>query len=145
MIVIRCRKTRKSSGVDAYATMSTELQNYLDELPKGLLYVRLEDGSSIDANTVAKRMREHLNEIGVTGYTIHGLRHLRGMELAEAGCSEFEIMAQLAHTTPAMAAHYTRGARRKSLAASAANKLAPDSVTFVKLDSVKPAEKSVKP
>jgi len=123
-LVIRCRKTKRSSGADAYASMSTELQSYLDGLPKGLLYVRRDDGRSIDANTLAKRMRKHLKGIGITGYTVHGLRHLRGMELAEAGCSEFEIMAQLGHVTPQMAAHYTKAARRRSLSASAEKKLA---------------------
>lgn len=132
-IIIRCRKTRKSSGADAHASMSRELQNYLDALPKGLLYVRRDDGSSIDANTLAKRMRKHLKGIGITGYTIHGLRHLRGMELAEAGCSEFEIMAQLGHVTPQMASHYTKAARRKSLSASAAKKLEQSERTNVKL------------
>jgi hypothetical protein len=50
--------------------------SYLDVPPKGLLYGRRDDGSSIDANAFAKRMREHLNAIGITGYTIHGLGHV---------------------------------------------------------------------
>lgn len=122
-ITIRCKKTLKSSGVDAHASIGPELQTYLDGLPKGLLYVRLNDGSSIDENTLAKRMRGHLDGFGITGYTVHGLRHMRGMELAEAGCSELEIMVQLGHVTPQMAALYTKAARRKLLAASAAKKL----------------------
>lgn len=145
MIVIRCSKTRKSSGVDAHASMSNELKSYLDALPKGLLYVRRNDGCSIDANTLAKRMRKHLNSIGITGYSVHGLRHLRGMELAEAGCSEQEVMVALGHVTAQMAAHYTKAARRKSLAASAAKKLEAGEEPIVKLESVKPPEKSVKP
>jgi len=52
--------------------------SYLDVPPKGLLYGRRDDGSSLDANALAKRMREHLNDIGITGYTIHGLRHVAG-------------------------------------------------------------------
>ncbi|MBS0271010.1 MAG: site-specific integrase, partial [Proteobacteria bacterium] len=132
-IVIRCRKTRKSSGADAHASMSSELKGHLEGLSKGLLYVRREDGSSIDANALAKRMRKHLKSIGVVGYTVHGLRHLRGMELAEAGCSENEIMAQLGHVTPQMAAHYTKAARRKALSASAAKKLEQGERMIVKL------------
>jgi integrase len=102
-------------------------------LPKGLLYVRRDDGSSVDANSLAKRMRKHLRSIGITGYTIHGLRHLRGMELAESGCSENEIMAQPGHVTPQMAAHYTKAARRKALSASAARQLEAGERTIVKL------------
>lgn len=78
-------------------------------------------------------MRKHLKGLGVQGYTIHGLRHQRGMELAEAGCSEHEIMAQLGHVTPQMAAHYTKEARRKQLALSGAKKLAEGTETIVKL------------
>lgn len=43
---------------------------------------------------------------------IHGLRHARGMELAHAGASEFQIMAQLEHATSAAARHYIRQASR---------------------------------
>ena len=92
VVVIRCGKTEKSSGVDAYASIGAELRTYLDAFPKSLLYVVRDDGTSIDANTLAKRMRKQLNGLGVRGYTVHGLRHQRGMELAEAGCSKFEIM-----------------------------------------------------
>lgn len=132
-VVLRCGKTEKSSGADAYASMSAELRAYLEGLPKGLLYVRRDDGCSISANTLTKRMSKHLKSIGVTGYTIHGLRHLRGMELAEAGCSENEIMAQLGHVTPQMAALYTKAARRQALSESAAKKLEQGKRTIVKL------------
>lgn len=43
---------------------------------------------------------------------IHGLRHARGMELAHAGASEFQIMAQLEHATPYTARIYIRQANR---------------------------------
>lgn len=43
---------------------------------------------------------------------IHGLRHARGMELAYAGASEFQIMAQLEHTTAFTARIYIRQAKR---------------------------------
>ena len=43
---------------------------------------------------------------------IHGLRHARGMELAYGGASEFQIMAQLEHTTPFTARIYIRQANR---------------------------------
>lgn len=48
--------------------------------------------------------------------TIHGLRHARGVELAEAGASDAEIMAQLEHATERQAKEYRRQASRKKLA-----------------------------
>lgn len=50
--------------------------------------------------------------------TIHGLRHARGVELAEAGASDAEIMAQLEHATERQAKEYRRQADRKKLADS---------------------------
>lgn len=45
--------------------MCGELKSYLDELPKGLLHVRPEDGSSIVSNALSQRIRKHLKSIGV--------------------------------------------------------------------------------
>ena len=45
------------------------------------------------------------------------------MALAEAGCTEKEIMAVLGHKTLAMVQKYTQGARRRRLASSAIAKL----------------------
>ena len=50
-----------------------------------------------------------------SGLTWHGLRHTRGVELAEAGCSDAIIMAQLGHTTDRSAQIYRRQASRKKL------------------------------
>lgn len=48
--------------------------------------------------------------------TIHGLRHSRGVELARAGASDAEIMAQLEHKTDRSAKDYRRQAQRRKLA-----------------------------
>jgi hypothetical protein len=48
--------------------------------------------------------------------TIHGLRHARGVELALAGASDAEIMAQLEHATDRAAKIYRRQADRRKLA-----------------------------
>ncbi len=43
---------------------------------------------------------------------VYGLRHAHGLELAYAGASQFEIMAQLEHTTAYTARIYIRQASR---------------------------------
>ena len=63
---------------------------------------------------------------------VHGLRHARGMELAHAGASEFEIMAQLEHTTAYTARIYIRQASRAKGANSAQSKI--DSIVRVRAD-----------
>jgi integrase len=50
---------------------------------------------------------------------IHGLRHARGVQLAHAGNSDAQIMAQFAHSTPAAAIKYRRQAERRKLADAA--------------------------
>ncbi|CAH2603807.1 Tyrosine-type recombinase/integrase [Rhodovastum atsumiense] len=53
-----------------------------------------------------------------TDLHFHGLRHSAASRLAEAGASDAEIQAITGHRTRAMVAHYTAGARQKSLAKS---------------------------
>lgn len=58
-------------------------------------------------------------ELGFSGYSPHGVRHLAGSALAEAGCSVHEIMSVLGHRTEAQAIEYVKQANRKVMAASA--------------------------
>lgn len=48
----------------------------------------------------------------------HGLRHARGLELAHAGASDAEIMAQLEHSSERAAKIYRRQAERRRMADS---------------------------
>lgn len=65
-------------------------------------------------NQAIDRLLERLDKAGSARpqLDIHGLRHARGMELAHAGASEFQIMAQLEHATPYTARIYIRQAKR---------------------------------
>ena len=54
---------------------------------------------------------------------LHGLRKCAARKLAEAGCSEQEIMSVTGHRTSAMVAHYTKGANKKRQANAAITKL----------------------
>jgi integrase len=61
-------------------------------------------------------------ELGFPGYSPHGLRHLAGAALAEAGATMDEIMSILGHLTEDEARIYVQQARRKVLAKSAMRK-----------------------
>ena len=54
---------------------------------------------------------------------LHGLRKVAARKLAEAGCSEREIMDVTGHTTSRMLSKYTKGADRKRGARAAIGKL----------------------
>jgi integrase len=62
------------------------------------------------------------DQAGFPGYSPHGLRHLAGAALAEAGCSVHEIMSVLGHVTEREAMEYVRQANRKKMAATAVAK-----------------------
>lgn len=76
-------------------------------------------------NQAVGRLLETLEQQGEVrpGLTIHGLRHARGVELAEAGASDAEIMAQLEHTSARAAQIYRRQADQRKLAISSQSKI----------------------
>jgi integrase len=67
-------------------------------------------------------IKDTVDKLGFPGHSAHGLRHLAGAALAEAGASVHEIMAILGHLTEDQAMEYTRQANRKVMAASAMKK-----------------------
>lgn len=67
--------------------------------------------------------RKALARCELTGLTFHGLRHTAGVKLAEAGCSDREIMSILGHKTAMMVTRYTAQADQKRLAKAAILKL----------------------
>jgi len=90
-----------------------------------LLVLATRDGTPWTVDYLAKETRKVMEAIGEAGkgYTPHGLRHLAGDELAEAGASAKEIAAVLRHATLAMVQRYTSSADQQRLADAAAAKL----------------------
>ena len=64
-----------------------------------------------------------IREAGLAGVVTHGLRATAVNRLALAGVSDAEIQSITGHSTPAMAAHYRRGANQKAMAEAAVTKL----------------------
>jgi Phage integrase family len=88
-----------------------------------LLSGRTEPGRSSRTNTdngLARAFRDVLRKIGING--IHGLRKNATVALAEAGCTDREIMAIAGHRTVAMVTNYTRKAEQKQHAVAAIEK-----------------------
>lgn len=79
----------------------------------------------LEALAKAGKVRAATDENGAVycPLTIHGLRHARGVELALAGASDAEIMAQLEHATDRQAKDYRRQAQRRALADAGQDKV----------------------
>ncbi|MFN3744232.1 MAG: tyrosine-type recombinase/integrase [Hyphomicrobiaceae bacterium] len=121
---IRPSKTRRSLSGDRYVAIARPLDRYLAKLPKDhLTYITRSDGRPVRADTLSKEIRAWLADIGVSGYTVHGLRHTTATALAEEGASAHEIQAVMMHATLQMAERYTKRADQRRLAISAMKKL----------------------
>jgi integrase len=82
-----------------------------------------ERGNPVTAASLSRMIRRQLRAMGVTGYSIHGLRKNAGNEIADAGGTEREIMIRLGHKSAKMAAHYTKRASQEKSMRSAVEKL----------------------
>jgi integrase len=126
LIAVKPSKTERHSDANEllFIPAHKRLRAYLAELPMdALLFVVDQAGRPLDETTFSKEFRAALDAASLQHLHFHGLRHTAGAALAEAGCSEKEIMAVLGHKTLSMVQKYTQGARRKRLASTAIAKL----------------------
>jgi len=115
---------QQKTGEPAMVGCTAELLAELETMPRVADTVIVGDrGDAITAASLSRMVRLKLRELGVAGYSIHGLRKDAGVAIAEAGGTEREIMARLGHKTPQMAAHYTKRASQAVAMRSAVEKL----------------------
>jgi integrase len=74
-------------------------------------------GDRFRATSLTTMICNQCAEFGFPGYSPHGLRHLAGAALAEAGATIDQIMSILGHLTEDEARGYVQQARRKIMAA----------------------------
>ena len=119
-IEVRQQKTDELISIPCHKLLRAELET----MPRKAETILVgERGGPLTAASLSVMVSRTLREMGVTGYSIHGLRKNAGRALAEAGCSDHEIRAITGHKTLAMVAHYTKRANQKVLARSAMAKL----------------------
>lgn len=110
--------TTPKRGVQCDKPEDGRLTELLDRTPNNALTIAYskwgKPWKERSLNQAIDRLLEKLAKEGLARdfLDIHGLRHARGMELAYGGASEFQIMAQLEHTTPFTARIYIRQANR---------------------------------
>ncbi|GEM92476.1 integrase [Cereibacter sphaeroides] len=76
------------------------------------------------AESLRNRVQKWCAAAGIEGKSSHGIRKAAAELLAEAGCTQHQIMALMAHTQAKTSEIYTKGAQRRLLAADAAAALA---------------------
>jgi len=113
-------KTEKSGyTLEVSLPILSVLQATLDAGPCGdLAFVCGANGRPLTKESFGNQFRDACRAAGVSG-SAHGVRKIAATRAADAGATEAELMAIFGWTDPKMAAHYTRTANRKRLAAQA--------------------------
>lgn len=102
-----------------------ELAAAIDAMPAvGMTFLVTEAGTPFTAAGFGNWFREVCDEAGLQGFAAHGLRKAGATRLAEAGCTDHQIMAWGGWKSIREVQRYTAAANRKRLAQSAAEKLA---------------------
>lgn len=87
---------------------------------EGKAYILSEHGRPFRTSaSLHERVRRWVAAAGMEGLSQHGLRKAMGELLAEAGATQHQIMAVMAHTQPATSAIYTNKADRRRMATAA--------------------------
>lgn len=111
---------------EGYIPVHADLASVLGRVEKRSVYV-VTDAKGRPykgrADTFRHDWRSAILAAGLDGLTFHGLRHAAATRLAEAGCTEKEIMAITGHQSPEMVKRYTTAANQKKLAKSAIQRL----------------------
>lgn len=117
-------KTEKSGfTVDVSVIVLPVLQQTLDAGPCGdLTFIVGANGRNLTKESFGNEFKAACMAAGVPG-SAHGVRKLAATRMAENGATEAQLMAVFGWTDPKMAAHYTRTANRRRLAAESINKL----------------------
>jgi integrase len=118
-------KTGTCVWIPAHPRLSQHL-NTLDRTSPFIL--TSERGTPYRATSITNQVCSACKELGFPGHSPHGLRHLAGSSLAEAGCTPHEIMSVLGHVTEREALDYVKQANRKVMARSAMDKWGKASV-----------------
>src|SRR3546814_259649 len=117
-------KTAKGRGTEeVWLPILPVLQATLDAGPCGdLTFIVGANGRPLTKESFGNEFKSACKAAGVPG-SAHGVRKIAATRAADNGATEAQLMAIFGWTDPKMAAHYTRTANRKRLAAEAMGKL----------------------
>ena len=122
-IMLTQKKNRERKPVTLAIPLHPELQSILDATTIGSTsFLITEFGRPFSEGGFGNRFRKWCDEAGLKGLSVHGLRKAAAAKLAEAGCTEQEIMAITGHRSSKEVIRYTRSADQKVRAANAIQK-----------------------
>lgn len=118
--------TQGKTKARVWVPLHARARQMLDTTPRTLAPTILTrtDGQPWKIDHFRHEMGDQIRAAGLVGLVTHGLRTTAAKWLAEAGCSEREIMSITGHTSSAMVSRYVREASQKTRARSAADKMA---------------------
>lgn len=112
------------TGAELWIPAHERLRAYLASLPADrLLFVVTAKGTAWRDDTFSHELAKHLARAGLSHLSFHGLRHTSATALADAGCSDRDIMAITGHKTAGMVRRYTARADQRTRASAAILKL----------------------
>lgn len=124
---IRQQKTGTTVIVPCHPVLQAHLEKIMPPSPTGHI-IRNESGNPMTPSNLSKLWQRAIKKSGVRGKTFHGLRKTAAKRLAEAGCTEREIMSITGHKTSHMVSFYTKMANQTVMARSAMQKLCGEKV-----------------
>lgn len=119
------RRGKTGTEVSLPLEVLPELSHELSRMPADrLVLIPTPHGRAYTPEGLSRAFKRWCADAGLSEKcTPHGLRKAAARRLVEAGATEHEIMSNLGHETPAMAALYTRAANRGKMAAAGRAKL----------------------
>jgi integrase len=136
-------KNRKTKPVTLSIPIMPWLQSAIDASPCGdLTFLVTEFGRPFTGNGFGNKFRDWCDRAGLNHCSAHGLRKAGACIAAENGATEKQLMAIFGWQTMKEAAHYTKMANQKRLAASAMPLLSLDQSANNSLPLLGPVEES---
>ena len=119
-------KTRGSTGTELSLPVLPQLQEVFDGTELGVKTFLVTDrGKSFTSNGFGNWFRDRCDEAGLEHCTAHGLRKAGATIAAENGATEKQMMAIFGWSGADLAAHYSKKASQKKLAADSMHLLVP--------------------
>jgi len=120
----RIKYRRGKTEQDGDARIEHELAVELEQVPVDqMLFILDHNGRPFKPRALSQWFTRRVRQAGIAQGSLHGLRKAAATRLANAGASEREIGAFLAHSGTQQAATYTKKADRTRLTDSALDKL----------------------
>lgn len=134
---IEYRRGKTGGDVSLRLSLMPDLCEVLDRAPRDhMLFVSFgRQGKGYNAETFGNWFKDQVIAAGLpANANSHGLRKAGATRLANAGATEFEVMAFLGHKTPDEARTYVKAANRQTLADGALLKRMNVSNPVIRLD-----------